>query len=63
MAVVRRIVDDYKGKIEIFSELNEGTEVVIELPIGESETYSQLILGDYTQKVSKRKKVYRHQPM
>ena len=32
MAVVRRIVDDYEGKIEIRSELNKGTEVLITLP-------------------------------
>lgn len=34
MAVVHRIVDDYKGEIKINSELNKGTEVVITLPLG-----------------------------
>ena len=34
MAVVRRIVGDYKGKIKIDSEINKGTEVVITLPLG-----------------------------
>jgi signal transduction histidine kinase len=33
MAVVRRIVDDYEGKIEVRSELNNGTEVIITLPL------------------------------
>jgi two-component system sensor histidine kinase PilS (NtrC family) len=33
MAVVHRIVDDYKGEIKIDSELNKGTEVVITLPM------------------------------
>ncbi len=33
MAVVHRIVDDYKGEIKIDSELNKGTEIVITLPL------------------------------
>ena len=33
MAVVRRIVDDYEGKIEVNSELDRGTEVLITLPL------------------------------
>ncbi len=37
MAVVHRIVDDYKGDIKIDSELNKGTEVVITLPLGGPE--------------------------
>jgi len=32
MAVVRRIVDDYDGKIEVLSESQRGTDVVITLP-------------------------------
>ena len=32
MAVVRRIVDDYNGKIHVFPVRNKGTEVVIVLP-------------------------------
>jgi signal transduction histidine kinase len=32
MAVVKRIVDNQRGTIEIFSELNKGTEVMITLP-------------------------------
>ena len=32
MTVVRKIVDDYNGKIQVLSELNKGTEVVILLP-------------------------------
>jgi len=32
MAVVRRIVDDYNGKIEVLSESQRGTDVVITLP-------------------------------
>lgn len=35
MSVVRRIVDDYKGKIKIVSEPNKGTEVFITLPLEE----------------------------
>jgi len=34
MAVVRRIVDDYNGKIHVFSTPNKGTEIVITLPGG-----------------------------
>ena len=34
MAVVRRIVDDYNGKIHVSSELNKGTEIIILLPQG-----------------------------
>jgi two-component system sensor histidine kinase PilS (NtrC family) len=33
MAVVRKIVDDYKGKIRIASEPDKGTEIVIILPL------------------------------
>lgn len=33
MAVVHRIVGDYKGEIKIDSELNKGTEIVITLPL------------------------------
>ncbi len=36
LAVVRRIVDDYDGRIEIISEQNRGTEVIIALPVRES---------------------------
>ncbi len=34
MAVVRRIVDDYSGKIQVSSELDKGTKIVILLPQG-----------------------------
>lgn len=34
MAVVRRIVDDYNGKIQVCSELDKGTEIAIVLPQG-----------------------------
>ncbi|NIM59312.1 MAG: hypothetical protein GTO16_10270 [Candidatus Aminicenantes bacterium] len=33
MAVVHRIVDDYKGKIKIDSEIDKGTEIIITLPL------------------------------
>lgn len=46
MSVVRRIVDDYKGKIEIHSDLNKGTEIVIVLPHKEQESHPQIIVGD-----------------
>ncbi len=35
LSIVRRIVDDYDGKIDIRSELNKGTEIVITLPVRE----------------------------
>jgi signal transduction histidine kinase len=34
MAVVHRIVDDYKGEIKIDSEPDKGTEIIITLPLG-----------------------------
>ncbi|MBN1222185.1 MAG: hypothetical protein JXB23_02970 [Candidatus Aminicenantes bacterium] len=34
MTVVRRIIDDYNGKIRVISELNQGTEIIIQLPQG-----------------------------
>jgi two-component system sensor histidine kinase PilS (NtrC family) len=34
MAVVRKIVDDYKGKIRVSSEPDRGTEITITLPTG-----------------------------
>jgi len=46
MSVVKRIVDDCKGKIEIHSDLNSGTEIVIALPQKEQESQPQLIMGD-----------------
>jgi len=39
LSVVRRIVDDYKGRININSEPNKGTEVIITLPL---ERYGRL---------------------
>jgi len=33
MSIVRRIVDDYDGRIDVRSELNKGTEVAITLPL------------------------------
>jgi len=33
MSIVRRIVDDYDGRIDVRSELNKGTEVWITLPL------------------------------
>jgi len=34
MTVVRRIIDDYNGKIQVKSELDQGTEITIILPQG-----------------------------
>jgi len=34
MSIVRKIVDDYDGRIDVRSELNKGTEVLITLPVG-----------------------------
>ena len=34
MTVVRRIIDDYNGKIQVTSELDKGTEITILLPQG-----------------------------
>ena len=36
MAVVRKIVDDYKGKIKVASEPDKGTEIIIILPSGKA---------------------------
>jgi two-component system sensor histidine kinase PilS (NtrC family) len=36
LSVVRRIVDDYRGRININSEPNKGTEVIITLPLERS---------------------------
>jgi signal transduction histidine kinase len=36
MAVVRKIVDDYKGKIKVASEPDKGTEIIITLPLGKA---------------------------
>jgi len=36
MAVVRKIVDDYKGKIRVASEPDKGTEIIITLPSGKA---------------------------
>jgi len=33
MAVVRRIVDDYEGKIRVSSEVDRGTTILITLPL------------------------------
>jgi two-component system sensor histidine kinase HydH len=33
LSIVRKIIDDYDGRIEIRSELNKGTEVLITLPV------------------------------
>jgi two-component system sensor histidine kinase PilS (NtrC family) len=33
MAVVRKIVDDYKGKIKVASEPDKGTEIIVILPL------------------------------
>jgi len=41
LSVVRRIVDDYKGKININSEPNKGTEVIITLPLERFERWQQ----------------------
>lgn len=46
MSVVKRIVEDYKGKIKIHSDLNRGTEIVIVLPQEEQESQPQLIMGE-----------------
>ena len=36
MAVVRKIVDDYKGKIKVASEPDKGTEIIVILPMGKA---------------------------
>ncbi len=46
MSVVKRIVEDYKGKIKIHSDVNNGTEIVIVLPQKEQESQPKLIMGD-----------------
>jgi signal transduction histidine kinase len=46
MSVIKRIVDEYKGKIEIHSDVNIGTEIVITLPIEEQNKQFQLIISE-----------------
>ncbi len=46
MAVVKRIVDVYNGKIEIHSDLNKGTKIAIALPYSEQESQPQFTMGD-----------------
>jgi signal transduction histidine kinase len=36
MTIVQKIVDDYKGKIMVSSEIDKGTEIVITLPSGKA---------------------------
>lgn len=38
LVIVRRIVDDYDGKIEVRSELQQGTEVILTFPVREPLT-------------------------
>ncbi|MGZ5498577.1 MAG: ATP-binding protein, partial [Candidatus Aminicenantales bacterium] len=33
LSIVRKIVDDYDGRIDVRSELHKGTEVLITLPV------------------------------
>jgi two-component system sensor histidine kinase PilS (NtrC family) len=33
LSIVRKIVDDYDGRIDVRSELHKGTEVLITLPL------------------------------
>jgi len=35
MSVVRRIIENYQGNIQIFSKPEKGTEIVITLPLNE----------------------------
>ncbi len=36
LTVVRKIVDDYRGKIKVYSEIDKGTEIIITLPSGKT---------------------------
>jgi signal transduction histidine kinase len=42
LVVVRRVVDDYDGKIEVRSELRKGTEVLLTFPARETRTKAAL---------------------
>jgi two-component system sensor histidine kinase PilS (NtrC family) len=46
MSVVKRIVGDYNGKIEIHTDVNSGTEIVITLPQKEQEDQVHLMMGE-----------------
>jgi signal transduction histidine kinase len=40
LSISYKIIEKHKGKIEVFSELNKGTEVIISLPISTKITFS-----------------------
>ena len=56
LAIVKRIVEIHNGKIEIDSKMNEGTEISIVLPIGDSIISSQEEINKNTNKEKTEKK-------
>ena len=56
LAIVKRIVEIHNGKIEIDSKMNEGTEISIVLPIGDSVISSQEEINKNTNKEKTEKK-------
>ena len=56
LAIVKRIVEIHNGKIEINSKMNEGTEISIVLPIGDSVISSQEEINKNTNKEKTEKK-------
>ena len=60
LAIVKRIVEIHNGKIEIDSKMNEGTEISIVLPIGDSVISSQEEINKNInkEKIEKKKSVF-----
>ena len=56
LAIVKRIVEIHNGKIEVDSKMNEGTEISIVLPIGDSVISSQEEINKNTNKEKTEKK-------
>ncbi|WP_295723961.1 HAMP domain-containing sensor histidine kinase [uncultured Leptotrichia sp.] len=60
LAIVKRIVEIHNGKIEVDSKMNEGTEISIVLPIGDTVVNSQKEINKNInkEKIEKKKSVF-----
>ena len=61
LAIVKRIVEIHNGKIEIDSKINEGTEISIVLPIGNTvvNLQEEVSKNINKEKTEKKKKIFR----